>query len=37
MGKVDLYPTLSAVLDYEESAKGLRKQIDEDFMKMGTG
>ena len=28
---VDLYPELSEVLEYEESVKGLRKQIDEDL------
>jgi len=28
---VDIYPELSEVLEYEESVRGLRKQIDEDL------
>lgn len=28
---VDLYPELSEVSEYEESVKGLRKQIDENL------
>ncbi len=28
---VDIYPELSEVSEYEESVKGLRKQIDEDL------
>ena len=28
---LDIYPELSEVTEYEESVKGLRKQIDEDL------